>query len=342
MPDKKKKLIPGETSIGSFSIKDKATGNPVTYTVYFGNAVLPRINGQLRHLPEESYKAMLVSFFQKGGADDYEAPSDEEIKAAAEKVNSDEVARIKAELAKKAEEEARKKAEEEARRRKEAEEAERARIEKEQREKAEAEAKRKAEEEARIMAEVKARMEAEKAAEEERKRKEEEERRIQEMMQKMKDDKAVTPEKAPEPQIQEEEDDDDEEDDEEYDEEPRRKNSVLSILLKVFMVLSLIGIDAYVVMNVRNKMAAAPQKEQTVQLDIDGKTYEVKLNYADLAEGQTKITLYGIVTSNQDGSVKTSLVPMGVLDLKDIKFADSNASASPDASAVPTATPEGK
>lgn len=337
MADRKKKLIPGETVIASLDAKD-STGKTTKYTIYFGNKVLPRRNGKMMRLPLDTYNKMLVDFFQKGGADDYEVPTDAERKAAIAKVNTDEINYIKGIIAKqKAEEEAKRKAEEEEKARKAAEE--------EAARKREEEEKAKAEEEARIRAEAEARLAAEEA---EKQRKAEEERKVQELMQQMKNNQVAAKPSSPEIQpvntVDDEPDEDDEDeddtDDEEYEEAPHRKSSVLSVIVKTFMVLSLLVIDAYVVMNVCNKLTATPEKQQTVQLDIDGTTYEIKMNYADLADGQTKVTLYGLVTTNQDGKMKTTAVPMGELDLKDIKFANGEATASASPNAEATATLE--
>ena len=78
------KLIPGETLIKT--IEGRIEGEIRTVRVYYGNYVIPMINGKFKPLKQEAYQKVLNEFLDSKEGKKYDRPDEAEIKEALEEV----------------------------------------------------------------------------------------------------------------------------------------------------------------------------------------------------------------------------------------------------------------
>ena len=76
-----KKLIPGETQIGTVISKDN-NGMIRDFSIYYGNVASPIIDGNILHMKEERYLDMLKTFLESETGREYEIPAEDEVKQA--------------------------------------------------------------------------------------------------------------------------------------------------------------------------------------------------------------------------------------------------------------------
>ena len=100
----KQKLIPGKTVIGHIEAKN---GDMIqTFEIRYGNVANPPINGKLMHLEAQTYRDLLDDFLDSAFGQEFEKPTEEEIRQAAIVVNNMEAHLKRVQEEKKKEEEA--------------------------------------------------------------------------------------------------------------------------------------------------------------------------------------------------------------------------------------------
>ena len=81
--ERTKKLVPGETKIGEIPSKDES-GDIYIFSIYFGNLLVPVVNGKFRCLKEPKYREVLSTFLESDEGKEYVIPTEEEIQRARE------------------------------------------------------------------------------------------------------------------------------------------------------------------------------------------------------------------------------------------------------------------
>lgn len=254
-----RELIPGETQIGAVTSKDK-DGLIRDFQIYYGNVAAPIIDGEVLHLKEERYQEMLKEFLLSDIGQEYEEPTEEEIKAASiEMLNRETKAKA-------------------------------------YREKMQQEVQNKAEENT-------------------------------DAKETDQNSETFMHDSSGEHDDPSEMSDHTETDDElagpvfrtDIDPEPEPKEFNIKALLACFLIVLLFAgnIFQYLVLTgtldipFGGQMQTEEKNTQMAELAINGKTYTVPLQDMTVADGEGKITIYGITTYSENGEVHSSAMPLG-------------------------------
>ena len=145
-------------------------------------------------------------------------------------------------------------------------------------------------------------------------------------------------------------DDIDEEDEAEEDMQGASRQSRASKLMNVvvcFALLVSLAMNCFMFYkymltpNAGGSTAAATEKsddsqKKTVNFEVNGKTYQLKVESSGLKDGSSQITVYGIASTSKGGKIENAVIPMGVINLDDIslysdEYYSNQNTASPDA-----------
>lgn len=301
-----KKLEVGKTIIDTLVVNNK-NNQPVTYKILYGNLAEPKVNGITMHLSDAKYQEMLTNFLRSAEGEDYDPPTAEEIEALRKAVEAD-VAKQKSEMQ-------------------------------------EAEKRRK-------VAEAKAKEDAARAAQEASMN------NYSGQSSTRASNSAVRADNADIKILQSSIDaltsqmnsigssianlqinvsgasaDDQEESDDEYEEDNNGSKNVLTNILLVIAIIIGIGSCAlsglsFMKMNSINQSVdkteekKSDKKETTTNtLVIDGQTYTIESSPVELADGETKVSMYAIATTNEDGKNVNKVIALGDVNISDIEKA---------------------
>ena len=94
---------------------------------------------------------------------------------------------------------------------------------------------------------------------------------------------------------------------------------IVNILLSValFLALAFTGLQYLAGSGRISLPGMMPRAQEQAQLDINGETYTVPLADLTLAEGESKIIIYGLTVYEQDGEVHHKAMPLGEYELAD-------------------------
>lgn len=129
-------------------------------------------------------------------------------------------------------------------------------------------------------------------------------------------------------------DDIDEEDEAEEDMQSASKQSRASKLMNVvvcFALLVSLAMNCFMFYkymltpNAGGSTSAATEKsddsrKKTVNFEVNGKTYQLKVESSGLKDGSSQITVYGIASTSKGGKIENAVIPMGVINLDDISL----------------------
>lgn len=131
--------------------------------------------------------------------------------------------------------------------------------------------------------------------------------------------------------------DDEDEDDEEYEDDEGFGTfpKVLLIIAVILCVLNL-GLTACNILGIFDKSETVDEVEKTQNtLVIDGQTYTIESTPVELADGETKVSVYAITTTNENGKNVNKVIALGDMDIAEIEKSakESVATATPEATA---------
>ena len=279
-------LIPGKTVIGKLegTIDGEYTKD---LGICYGNIADQVINDEFKTLPKEVYMDMLNEFLNTEEGYKYRCPSEEESNQAIEEMKefaAKTQARIKAEK-----------------------EAERKRLQEEE----ELQRQKQLEQE-RLEQE---RLEQERLIEEERKRLEEQKEKEERYNQEKERQRVVISEEVEEV-IQ-----DFDKQETKTNKKKKKEKSVseerkIIKKMKWVLILSMLLLLISVLANVFLFTKSANYYNQNVgQLNINGEVYEIPLAKVDLKDGETRIIVYGISSTNKSGKIENHTIPLGEFQL---------------------------
>lgn len=128
-------------------------------------------------------------------------------------------------------------------------------------------------------------------------------------------------------------DDENDEDDEYEDDEGFGTLPKVLLIIAVFLCVLNLGLTACNVLGIFDKSEVTEEAEKTQNtLVIDGQTYTIESTPVELADGETKVSVYAIATTNENGKSVNKVIALGDLDIADIEKAAKES--------VATATPE--
>lgn len=255
-----RELIPGETQIGAVTSKDK-DGLIRDFQIYYGNVAAPIIDGEVLHLKEERYREMLKEFLLSDIGQEYEEPTEEEIKAASiEMLNRETKAK-----------------------------AYREKIQKGQQDKTEednTDTKETGQSSETFMHDTDSEHEDSSVT----------------------SDHTETDDGSAGPVFKTG-----------INPEPEPKEFNVKAMLACFLIVLLLAgnIFQYLVLTgmvdipLGREMRTEEKDTQMAELAINGKTYTVPLQDMTVADGEGKITIYGITTYSENGEVHSSAMPLG-------------------------------
>lgn len=119
-------------------------------------------------------------------------------------------------------------------------------------------------------------------------------------------------------------DDEDDEDDEEYEETGSSKPTIILIVICLVACLANIGLSFLIMTGSAGSKTSEPEKadEKTKNtLVIDGQTYTIESTPVKLEDGQTKVSMYAIATTNEGGKSVNKVIPLGDVNVADIEKA---------------------
>lgn len=128
--------------------------------------------------------------------------------------------------------------------------------------------------------------------------------------------------------------DDEEDDDDEYEEEGF--GTVQKILLAIVLVLCLgnLGLTAANIFGVFGSDSSTEEVEKTENtLVINGETYTIQSTPVELADGETKVSVYAIATTNENGTNVNKVIPLGDMNIADIENAAKESTATAESTA---------
>lgn len=85
-------LLVGRTKIGTSPRTILDTGEIIEFEVYYGNVLLPLVEGEVKHLPDKEYIEILAKFLSSEQGAGYRVPTTEEIAAASQEMYNREIA----------------------------------------------------------------------------------------------------------------------------------------------------------------------------------------------------------------------------------------------------------
>lgn len=313
MDDELLELVPGKTVIGHE--KGKINGVYQDLTILYGNAISPVTNiDNPLHYKEEAYMEMLKNFLNSEEGMKYRVPTKEEVDQA-----TIEVLNMEERIRQKMKEEAKAKEAEEKRIQEEKEKAEQARLAEEERiAKEKAEAERLEQErienerieqerlEAQKQEELRLQEEAMRLEEEQRAKEEEEELLRKQEEERLLEEKLAIEQKERQAK----------ENKMSRDDKTIRKLKWFLIASMVLLIASMIG-NAWLFLN-RNQSSNLSYG----QLSINGEVYEIPLANVDVKDGESRIIIYGISSTNTDGKISNSVLPLGEFKLEGSKLVD--------------------
>ncbi|MBR3252111.1 MAG: hypothetical protein IKF80_10420 [Erysipelotrichaceae bacterium] len=257
------------------TLRGNWNGTHRTMSIMYGNVASPVIDGQVLRLPEDKYMEMLESFLESEEGLKYRVPTRAESSKAI-----DDMLTLQEEVDRK---------------RAEKEEAERRRKQQEEQER-----QRRAEEQKRLEAqreeELRLAQEKQQKEEEERRAKEEQERIDAENRERMNQERLALEKR--EQRIKK-------------TAAKAKKRKTALIIVTILLLLSLAANGFLLMTGSPFGSSGAPG---IGQLDVNGSTYEVKLSPITVNEGETKIVLYGISSTNKDGTVTNRVIEFGEIN----------------------------
>lgn len=279
-----RKLEPRKTVIGYQTAKRPDNGEPTEFKVFYGNWTEPEINGTSMHLPDDMYKEMLVTFLQSADGEEYEEPTDAEMKSLRADVELDM---------------------------------------KRQKRKFQEEKERRANE---------AKRRSESASDEDVKRLQASVDALTTQINSM----GISINDIRNEVVEDETDEDDEEDDdEEYEDEGFGTFPKVLLIIAVILCVLNFGLSACSLLGIFNKNTSTADETEKTQntLVINGETYTIESTPMELADGQTKVSVYAITTTNENGQSVNKVIPLGDMNIAEIEKAakESTATATPEA-----------
>lgn len=141
-------------------------------------------------------------------------------------------------------------------------------------------------------------------------------------------------------------DDEDDEDDEEYEETGANRPTIILIVICLVACLANIGLSFLIMTgSAGNKASEAEEADEKTRntLVIDGQTYTIESTPVKLEDGQTKVSMYAIATTNEGGKSVNKVIPLGDVNVANIEKAAKEAVAEKNEDTekpASTATPE--
>lgn len=304
-----------KTVIGTVTVKNK-NNEPVTYKILYGNFATPKVNGFSMHLSHDRYKNMLTEFLRSADGEDYDPPSDEELDRQKRAVEKDlELQKIAVEAEAKKKQEAQAKAEEEKK-------AKEAAIAREQQQSASTHGSTNHEASNTDL----------QASNDDIKRLQVSINALTTQMNSMGETVANILVNTSNTEKNESLEDDAE------SVEKASNNKPIIILVAVALLFTIVNlaVSGITLLKYSNASANATvtentNKDQTEKtsntLVIDGQTYTIESTPMELADGQTKVSMYAITTTNEGGKNVNKVIPLGDINIADIEKAVKDATS---------------
>lgn len=85
-------LLVGQTQIGTSPRTIPSTGEIIEFEVYYGNVLLPLVDNEIKHLPDDEYLEILANFFSTEAGREYNVPTPKQVTEASQEMYERELA----------------------------------------------------------------------------------------------------------------------------------------------------------------------------------------------------------------------------------------------------------
>ena len=115
-------------------------------------------------------------------------------------------------------------------------------------------------------------------------------------------------------------DEDDEDDDDEYETSGASANKFQIIGVVLMTMTLLVSGFSFVKLNKKlmtlTEQSSEPANTDTLTLTIDGEQYEINASQIELKDGESSISVYGLMTTNENGEKTKQVIPLGEIKVE--------------------------